>query len=165
MPTSNRKQQKTTERRQKETPIPFKMGSFSATINVTAKTVGGIRYQVWRPAYHQPDGKRIIRDCGSLERAREILRDAGQAFGRAQPDALSFTPEERRDADAAMALLAPHSLSLYAAASRLTEALAVLPSGLPLNAAVSDYVAAVGARDHCRSGQGQDGRPARRSDY
>ncbi|MFM8880166.1 MAG: tyrosine recombinase XerC [Verrucomicrobiota bacterium] len=117
------------------------MGSFSATIYVTTKTVAGIRYQVWRPAYHQPDGKRIIRDCGSLERAREILRDAGQAFGRAQPDALSFTPEERRDADAAMELLTPHGLTLYTAASRLTEALALLPPGLSLMDAVRQAVA------------------------
>jgi len=141
MPTSNGRKQKTTGRKQKEKPIPFKVGSFAGTIYVTTKKVDGTEYKVWRPAYYNPDGRRVIRDCGSLERAQEVLREAGQAFGRAQPDALSFTPEERRDADAAMALLAPHGLTLYTAASRLTEAIAVLPPGLTLMDAVRQAVA------------------------
>jgi integrase len=141
MPTSNGRKQKTTGRKQKEKPIPFKLGSFAGTIYITTKKVDGTEYKVWRPAYYRPDGRRVVRDCGSLERAQEVLREAGQAFGRAQPDALSFTPEERRDADAAMALLAPHGLTLYTAASRLTEAIAVLPPGLTLMDAVRQAVA------------------------
>jgi integrase len=132
MPTSNGKNQEANARKRKEKPIPFKLGSFAATIYVTTKKVDGTEYKVWRPAYYLPDGRRVVRDCGSLERALEILQEVGQAFGRARPDALSFTPEERRDADAAMELLAPHGLSLYAAASTLTEALAALPPGITL---------------------------------
>ncbi len=141
MLTSNGRKQKTTGRKQKEKPIPFKVGSFAGTIYVTTKKVDGIEYKVWRPAYYNPDGRRVIRDCGSLERAQEVLREAGQAFGRAQPDALSFTPEERRDADAAMEILIPHGLTLYTAASKLTEAIAALPRGLTLMDAVRQAVA------------------------
>ena len=141
MPTSNGRKRETTGRKQKEKPIPFKLGSFAGTIYIATKKVDGTEYKVWRPAYYRPDGRRVVRDCGSLERAQEVLREAGQAFGRAQPDALSFSPEERRDADAAMALLAPHSLTLYTAASRLTEAIAVLPPGLTLMDAVRQAVA------------------------
>ena len=141
MPTSNGRKRETTGRKQKEKPIPFKLGSFAGTIYIATKKVDGTEYKVWRPAYYRPDGRRVVRDCGSLERAQEVLREAGQAFGRSQPDALSFTPEERRDADAAMALLAPHGLTLYTAASRLTEALAVLPPGLTLMDAVRGAVA------------------------
>ena len=138
---SKERNQKTTGRKQKEKPISFKLGSFTGTIYLTTKKVDGTEYKVWRPAYYRPDGRRVVRDCGSLERAQEVLREAGQAFGRAQPDALSFTPEERRDADAAIALLAPYSLSLYTAANRLTEVLAMLPPGLTLMDAVRQAVA------------------------
>jgi len=138
---SKERNQKTTGRKQKEKPISFKLGSFTGTIYVTTKKVDGTEYKVWRPAYYRPDGRRVVRDCGSLERAQEVLREAGQAFGRAQPDALSLTPKERRDADAAMELLAPYGISLYAAASRLTEAIAVLPPGLTLMDAVRQAVA------------------------
>ncbi len=141
MPTSNGRKRETTGRKQKEKPIHFKLGSFAGTIYIATKKVDGAEYKVWRPAYYGPDGRRVVRDCGSLERAQEVLREAGQAVGRSQPDALSFTPEERRDADAAMALLAPHNLTLYTAASRLTEAIAVLPPGLTLMDAVRQAVA------------------------
>ena len=58
-------------------------------------------------------GKGSLGNCDDLIRAQDILREAAQAFGRSRPDALSFTPEEQRDAEAAMALLAPYNLILY----------------------------------------------------
>lgn len=141
MAKSNERKQKTSGRNQKEKPITFKRGSFTGTIYKTSREMGGQTYTVFRYSYYQPDGKRVLKDSGSMERALQILEDAAQAFGRAQPDALSFTPEQRRDADAAMALLTPYGLSLYTAASRLTEVLAVLPSGLSLMDVVRQGVA------------------------
>ena len=141
MAKSNERKQKTSGRNQKEKPITFKRGSFTGTIYKTSREMGGQTYTVFRYSYYQPDGKRVLKDSGSMERAQQILEDAAQAFGRAQPDALSFTPEQRRDADAAMALLTPYGLSLYTAASRLTEVLAVLPSGLSLMDVVRQGVA------------------------
>ncbi len=141
MDKSNERKQKNSGRNQKEKPITFKRGSFTGTIYTTSREMGGQTYTVFRYSYYQPDGKRVLKDSGSMERALQILEDAAQAFGRAQPDALSFTPEQRRDADAAMALLIPYGLSLYTAASRLTEVLAVLPSGLSLMDVVRQCVA------------------------
>ena len=92
---------------------PRKQGSFTGTIDTRTKKVEGRNYRVYRAGYYCPDGKRVMRDCGYLNRAQDILREAAQAFGRSRPDALSFTPEEQRDAEAAMALLAPYNLILY----------------------------------------------------
>ena len=136
MAKSNGRKQKTSGWNQKEKPITFKRGSFTGTIYTTSREIRGQTYAVFRSSYYQPDGKRVVKDSGSMERAQQILEDAAQAFGRAQPDALSFTPEERRDADAAMEILRPHNLSLYAAASQLTEALSALPTGMSLMEAV-----------------------------
>jgi integrase len=136
MAKSNERKQKTSGRNQKEKPITFKRGSFTGTIYKTSREMGGQTYTVFRYSYYQPDGKRVLKDSGSMERAQQILEDAAQAFGRAQPDALSFTPEQRRDADAAIEILAPFKLTLYTAASQLTEALLALPAGMSLMDAV-----------------------------
>jgi hypothetical protein len=68
------------ERKRKEKPTPFRLGSLIGTIDVTTKPVDGIEYKVWRPAYSPPDGRRIARDCGSLERAQELLRPVPKVF-------------------------------------------------------------------------------------
>lgn len=136
MPKSNERNQKTNGRKAAEKPITFKRGSFTGTIYTTSREMRGQIYTVFRSSYYQPDGKRVVKDSGSMERAQQILEDAAQAFGRAQPDALSFTPEQRRDADAAMEILAPFKLTLYTAASQLTEALLALPTGMSLMDAV-----------------------------
>lgn len=96
---------------------------------------------MYRAGYYNPDGKRVVRDCGDLNRAQDILREAAQTFGRSRPDALSFTPEERRDADAAMELLAPIQPQLVCRRIQLTEALGALPLGLTLMDAVRQAVA------------------------
>jgi len=129
MPKSNKRKQ-TEPGRQK--PTVFRKGSFQGRLYQLSKTVKGAQYTYYRTSFYGPDGKLVRRDHGDRAQAEQALIDAAQAFGRARPDALSFTPEERRDADAAMALLAPHGLSLYAGASRLTEALAALPPGITL---------------------------------
>jgi len=141
MPSSNGRNQEANGGKRKEKPIPFKLGSFTATIYITMKKVDGIDYRVWRPAYYLPDGRRVVRDCGSLERALEILQEVGQAFGRAQPDALEITARDRRDLDAAQAILQPMGLSLYEAATRLREATQLLPQGVSLLDAVRQAVA------------------------
>ena len=138
MPKSNKRKQ-TESGRQK--PTVFRKGSFVGHLYQFTKIVSGTRYDYFRSSYYGPDGKLVRKDHGDKAQAEQTLADAAQAFGRAQPDALSFTPEERRDADAAMALLIPYGLSLYTAASRLTEVLAVLPSGLSLMDVVRQGVA------------------------
>ncbi len=125
----------------KQKPTVFRKGSFVGHLYQFTKTVRGTAYIYFRASYYGPDGKLVRKDHGDKAQAEQTLTDAAQAFGHARPDALSFTPEERRDADAAMELLAPYSISLYAAASRLTEALAVLPPGLTLMDAVRQAVA------------------------
>lgn len=56
-----------------------------------------------------------------------------------RPDALSFTPVERRDFEAAMTLLSPLGLTAYTGAVALTQALGALPSGTELMAAIQDF--------------------------
>lgn len=141
MATSNKRNPEATRRKQKERPIPFKMGSFSGTIYVATKQVDGAGYKVWRPAYYRPDGRRVVRDCGSLERAQEILREAGQAFGAQRPDVLEITSKDRRDLDAAQAILEPLGLTLYEAAVRIKEAVEILPKGSSLAEACRFYAA------------------------
>jgi integrase len=125
----------------KQKPTVFRKGSFAGHLYQLTKTVRGTAYVYFRASYYGPDGKLVRKDHGDKAQAEQTLADAAQAFGHSQPDALSFTPEERRDADAAMALLQPVGLSLYAAASKLTEALAMLPPGLTLVDAVRQAVA------------------------
>lgn len=125
----------------KQKPTVFRKGSFVGHLYQFTKTVRGTTYVYFRASYYGPDGKLVRKDHGDKAQAEQTLTDAAQAFGHARPDTLSFSPEERRDADAAMALLAPHNLTLYTAASRLTEAIAVLPPGLTLMDAVRQAVA------------------------
>jgi hypothetical protein len=73
----------TNGRKRKDKPIPFRLGSFTGTIYVTNKRVDGIEYKIWRPAYYPPDGRRMVRDCGSLERAQELLRTVPMGFSAA----------------------------------------------------------------------------------
>jgi integrase len=120
-------------------PVEVKRGSFTAKIYPTAKTVRGKSYPVFKLAFVEPGGRRIVRDFGSLEAARVAAKEAADAFALGRPDALSFSPEERRDHDAAVAILRPLGLSLYPAAVQLAEVLAILPPGTSLIDAVRDY--------------------------
>lgn len=141
MLTSNKRNAGTSSRKQREKPIPFKLGSFSATIYTTTKVVDGVDYKIWRPSYYRPDGRRVIRDCGTLERAQEILTEAGQAFGSQRPDLLEITTTDRRDLDAAQSILSPLGITLYEAAVRLKEAIEILPKGASLAEACRFYAA------------------------
>jgi integrase len=136
---------KSNERKQSESgrqkPTVFRKGSFVGHLYQFTKIVSGTRYDYFRSSYYGPDGKLVRKDHGDKAQAEQTLADAAQAFSHSRPDALSFSPEERRDAEAAMALLAPHNLTLYSAASRLTEVLAMLPRGLTLIEAVRQAVA------------------------
>ncbi len=125
----------------KQKPTVFRKGSFVGRLYRFTKSIRGTQYDYFRASYYGPDGTLVRKDCGNRAQAEQILADAAQAFGRSRPDALSFTPEERRDADAAMEILIPHGLTLYTAASRLIEALDVLPRGLTLMDAVRQAVA------------------------
>jgi integrase len=116
-----------------------KRGSFTAKIYRLSKTVKGTRYEVFRLGYYDPSGKRVLKDFGDLGGARQAAQDAAGSFGLGRPDALSFTPEERRDFEAAMSLLSPLGLTAYTGAVALTQALAALPPGTELLAAVQDF--------------------------
>jgi integrase len=120
--------------------VVVKRGSFHATIYPSTKTVRGKAYQIFKLAFHEPGGRRVVRDFGALEDARQAANDAAGSFALGRPDALSFTPEERRDHEAATAILRPLGLSLYAAAVEIEEARRSLPAGVRILDAVLDYV-------------------------
>lgn len=119
--------------------VVVKRGSFQAQIYPTSKTVRGTVYSIFKLAYYEPGGRRVIRDFGTLSDAKQAANEAAGAFALGRPDALSFTPEERQDRDAAVAVLEPFGLSLYSAAVELAEARRALPPGTRLLDAVLDY--------------------------
>lgn len=119
--------------------VVVKRGSFQAQIYPTSKTVRGTVYSIFKLAYYEPGGRRVIRDFGTLSDAKQAANEAAGAFALGRPDALSFTPEERQDRDAAVAVLEPFGLSLYSAAVELAEARRALPPGTRLLDAILDY--------------------------
>ena len=124
MPTSTGRKQKTARGNRTEKPIPFQMGAFTGKIYRSNRFIDGTTYQIFRPSYWQPDGRRVLRDAGSLERAQEILTEAARAFGQHRPDVLEISAKDRRDFDGAMDILRPIGLSLFEAANSITSALA-----------------------------------------
>jgi integrase len=126
---------------EKQKPTVFRKGSFVGHLYTFTKTIRGTHYTYYRASFYGPDGKLVRKDHGNKTQAEQTLTDAAQAFGHSQPDALSFTPEERRDADAAREVLTRHHLSLYAGAVKLAEALDALPKGLSLMDAIRQAVA------------------------
>ena len=141
MPTSTGRKQKTARGKQTEKPIPFQMGAFTGKIYRATRVIDGTTYQIFRPSYWQPDGRRVLRDAGSLERAQEILTEAARAFGQHRPDILEISAKDRRDFDGAMDILRPIGLSMFDAASRLREALEILPPGTNLAEVCRFYTA------------------------
>lgn len=141
MPTSTGRKQKTARGNRTEKPIPFQMGAFTGKIYRSNRVIDGTTYQIFRPSYWQPDGRRVLRDAGSLERAQEILTEAARAFGQHRPDVLEISAKDRRDFDGAMDILRPIGLSLFEAASRLREALEILPKEASLTEACRFYAA------------------------
>jgi integrase len=141
MPTSTGRKQKTARGKQTEKPIPFQMGAFTGKIYRATRVIDGTTYQIFRPSYWQPDGRRVLRDAGSLERAQEILTEAARAFGQHRPDVLEISAKDRRDFDGAMDIMRPIGLSLFEAASRFREALEILPPGTSLAEACRFYTA------------------------
>lgn len=127
------------KREVEEWPLVIRRGSFSCRVNKLQRTVKGNPFDYYRLTYYAPGGSRVARDFGSLDGARNAAQEAANAFSLGRPDALSFTPQERRDFDAASAILAPLNLALYPAAVQLAEALAALPQGVSLIEAVRDY--------------------------
>jgi integrase len=127
------------KRKGEEWPIVIRKGSFSCRVNKLHRTVKGLHFDYFRLAYYEPGGRRVVRDFGALEDAKQAANDVAGAFALGRPDALSFTPEERRDHDAAVAVLAPLGLALYPAAVELAEARRALPPGVRLLDAVLDY--------------------------
>lgn len=84
---SKERNQGTTGRKQEEKPVSVKQGSVTGTIYTRTKNVDGKAYTGYRAGYYGPGGKRVMTDCGDLNRAQGILREAVQAFGRSRPDA------------------------------------------------------------------------------
>lgn len=123
----------------KPAPILIRRGSFVAKIYEGKKAVGGRTYRIRRLSYYEPGGKRVVRDFADLADAKLAANDAAQAFAAGRPDALSFTPEERQQFDAAAALLAPLGVGLYPAVAEFAEASRILPPGVRLLDAVRDY--------------------------
>lgn len=126
MPKSKERSQKVIGRNQKERPTAYRQGSFVGKLYEFEKTVSGQKYKFFRATFHSPDGQLTKRDFGSREKAEAILR-AAAAFGTQRPDVLEITAKDRRDFDAAQSILAPLGLSMFEAASRLREALEILP--------------------------------------
>jgi integrase len=122
-----------------EWPMVIRRGSFTCRVNKLQRTVKGSLFDYFRLTYYAPGGRRVARDFGDLQDAKTAAQEAANAFTLGRPDALSFTPEERRDHDAAVAILRPLGLSLYAAAVELEEARKALPPGTRLLDAVLDY--------------------------
>ncbi|MFM7102443.1 MAG: hypothetical protein ACKO3N_14890, partial [Verrucomicrobiota bacterium] len=97
-------------------PQVIRRGSFTAKIYALVRKVKGTEYEVFRIGYYEPSGKRVLKDFGDLGEAQQAAADAVAAFGLGRADVLSFTPQERRDFEAAMGLLSPLGLTTYTAA-------------------------------------------------
>lgn len=110
-------------------PTVFRQGSFRGHLYEFTKKVRGAPYTFFRASFYGPDGKLVRRDFGTRAQAEETLADAANAYGHSRPDVLEITPQQRRDLDAAVEILQPLNLSLYEAASRLREAMQLLPPG------------------------------------
>jgi integrase len=106
----------------KAAPVEIRRGSFVAKIYSKARTIRGRDYDVFTLSYYDPAGKRVLRDFGDFDKAKQAANDAATAFGLGRHDALQFKPEERQRFDAAERLLAPFGLNVYSAASELVEA-------------------------------------------
>jgi integrase len=117
------------------------MGAFTGKIYRATRVIDGRPYEIFRASYWKPDGHRVLRDAGSLDRAQEVLTEAARAFGHHRPDVLEISAKDRRDFDGAMDVLRPLGLSLYEAATRLREALELLPAGTSLAEACRFYTA------------------------
>ncbi|MBN9692506.1 MAG: tyrosine-type recombinase/integrase [Verrucomicrobia bacterium] len=102
-------------RRGKAKGKQIKKGSFVATLYKAKRTIAGRPYHYFRLAYHEPGGRRVIRDFGNEGDANKAATDAAKAFALGRPDALSFRPEERQEYDAAEKLLDGTGASVYAA--------------------------------------------------
>ena len=70
-----------------EIPRSERQTQTRVVVYTRTKNVDGQACTVYRAGYYGPGGKRVMRDCGDLNRAQDILREAAQAFGRSRPDA------------------------------------------------------------------------------
>lgn len=125
--------------RSKAAPILVTRGSFTAKIYPSRKTVSGKAYGIFRLSYHEPGGKRVLKDFADLSRAKAAAADAAASFALARPDAIQFHPDERRDFDAAAHILQPLGIGCYQAAVELADARKLLPPGTTLAQAVADF--------------------------
>jgi integrase len=123
----------------KAAPVEIRRGSFVAKIYSKARTIRGRDYEVFTLSYYDPAGKRVLRDFGDFDKAKQAANDAATAFGLGRHDALQFKPEERQRFDAAERLLAPLGLNVYSAAAELVEARRKLPPGASLAEAVTFF--------------------------
>ena len=119
--------------------MEVRRGSFVAKIYSKARTIRGRDYDVFTLSYYDPAGKRVLRDFGDFDKAKQAANDAATAFGLGRHDALQFKPEERQRFDAAERLLAPLGLDCYSAAAELVEARRKLPPGATLAEAVTFF--------------------------
>lgn len=127
------------QRSRKQKPVEVRRGSFTAKIYRAQKTVSGRPYEIFRLSYHEPGGKRVLKDFSNLARAKAAAADAASAFALARPDAIQFHPDDRRDFDAAARILQPLGLGCYQAAVELADARKLLPPGTTLAQAVTDF--------------------------
>ncbi|MCW5559163.1 MAG: hypothetical protein KIT22_15200 [Verrucomicrobiae bacterium] len=99
-------------------PKEFRSGSFVAKLYKAAKTINGKPYRYVRLAYYLPGGTRVVRDFASDEAAMRAAKEASKAFALGRPDALSFTPAEQWEYEAAAQALEGRGLTMFGAVQK-----------------------------------------------
>lgn len=93
----------------------LRKGSLTATLYHTRKKVAGKEYEICRLVYFEPGGGRKVRDFGTRDKAKAIFDEVASAYALGRPDALSFTPSERQEFDAAAQALEGSGVGVYGA--------------------------------------------------
>lgn len=87
----------------------------------------------------EPGGGRKVRDFGSKEKAPAVFEEVAKAVALGRPDALSWSPQERAEFDAALRALEGTGFGLMQATDLFATAVRRLPAGSNLLEAVDEF--------------------------
>lgn len=119
-------------------PISVRQGSAEVKIYATPVTVGGTSYEQFTISFYL-GSKRIRQRFSDLDRAKTEAHAAAIKLANADHEALRLTPSDRAVYVQCLDLLRPLGLSLNAAITDYVAALAKLPPSASLVEAVADY--------------------------
>lgn len=125
-------------RRADKFPLSVRQGSAEVKIYATPVTVGGTSYEQFTVSYYL-GSKRVRQRFSDLNRAKTEAHAAAIKLTNADHEALKLSPTDRAVYVQCLDLLRPTGLSLNGAVSEYLAALAKVPSGVSLLEAVTDY--------------------------